>query len=118
MSNDLENNLRQVIDEQGFLCGIIATSSGEEILRYGDFDALHWKDLVKSLFGDADAIVTLNKSLEGQILPQVYSQGDVRCAILKPKEELLVGLFDQSGKDAATFYKECREISKKLTALD
>lgn len=117
MTNDLENFFRQVIDEQEFIFGIIASSSGEEILRYGDIDALQWKDLVKSLFGDVDAIVRLNKSLEGQILPQVYSQGDVRCAILKPKEELLIGLFDQSGKDTATFYKECREISKKLTNL-
>jgi hypothetical protein len=118
MLNDLDKMLQRVIDEYGYLCGIIALSSGQEIMRYGNFAALQWKDLSNSLFGDAEAIVRLDQSLEGQILPQVFSQGDVRCAVMKPKEEIIVGIFDQSGKDLVSFYKECKEISKRLADLE
>jgi hypothetical protein len=113
-TENLESILESVLLEYGFECGIIASSSGQELARRGELGGLQWRGLVDSLFGDADSIVRLERSLEGQILPQTYSQGNVRCVVMKPRKDLLVGLFTQNAEDAALLYQRGKEVSARL----
>jgi hypothetical protein len=108
--------LRELVEEYGYVCGIATTGSGQVLARHGDFTALSWPDLPNSLFGDQDAIVRLDQSLDGQILPQVFAQGEVTALVMKPQAELIIGLFDQSGQDVTQIYLQGRRVSQDLSA--
>src|SRR5262245_54214862 len=106
--------LRELVEEHGFAWAVAATTSGQVLARSGDVAALQWPDLASSLFGDRDAIVRLDQSLDGQTLPQIWSQGEVTASVVKPRRELIIGLFDQSGQDAAQVYLRARRADSGL----
>jgi hypothetical protein len=87
------------VQENGFGCGIIATAAGQVVARAGDVLNPSWDGLPKALFGDPEAIRGLHASFEGECLPQIYGQGRVRCVLNKAGKDLIVGLFDGSGRD-------------------
>jgi hypothetical protein len=109
----LDELLDAVLHDYGLSYGVAATTGGEVLSRRGDIGALRWKGLLDQLFGSPDAIVRLVGSLEGQILPQVYGQGDIRAAVLRPRGDLVVGLFG-AATNAGGFYILADAVSKRL----
>ena len=110
------DSLSAFVQENGFDCGIIATASGEGLARSGDFRSLKWDGLPNSLFGDPEAIRRLYASLEGEILPQIYGQGDVSCVVNKAGDDLIVGLFDQRGRDDLELFDIGERAPEALSA--
>jgi hypothetical protein len=80
----------------------------------GDPASLRWRGLIDSLFGNAGAIIQLNDNIRGQILPQVYGQGEVFCVVMNPLDDLLVGLFHQGKHDPVRLHAEGKEISQRI----
>lgn len=62
------------------------------------------------LFGSVDSLMA---NVEGQILPRIWGQGNSKCVLCKPNEELIVALFYDSNMDA----KENYFYAKQLDAL-
>ncbi len=115
MSTNFDVVLSEVMAEHGFACGLVASSSGQVLARSGEFTALRWPDLATSLFGDQDAVVRLDESLQEQTLPQIFRQGEVMVLVMKPRADLVVGFFDQSGRDVARLYRQGQQIDRVLS---
>ena len=113
---DTADLLSAFVRENGFECGIVASASGQVLARSGDFGTLKWDGLPNSLFGDPDAIRGLYASLEGEILPQIYGQGDVSCVVNKVGDDLVVGLFDQNGRDDLELFDIGERAPEALSA--
>lgn len=95
----IADSLAAFVRANGFDCGIVASASGEVLARSGDFGSLKWDGLPNSLFGDPASVRSLYDSLDGEILPQIYGQGDLSCVVNKLGDDMLIGLFDQNGRD-------------------
>ena len=93
----------------------VAALDGRPAVTAGSFQSLKHTGLCKALVGDPEAVARLSQSLEGQILPQVWTQGgDVAYATTAGT--YLVVLFETSTGDAATSYKRSRELDQRVRA--
>ncbi len=63
------------------------------------------------LFGNTD---TLLESVEGQILPRIWTQGNTKCVVCKPNNELLIALFYENSMDAKENYFYAKELDSLL----
>ena len=117
MDNKIVGAVSQIASEHGFQCWVIAAADGSVIARGGDFEGLIWPTLVKDLFGGPDEVKVLFDYLEGKMLPQLSSQGEVFCVLMKPTKDIVIGAFAQDGRDAISLYREGKEVSKALEEL-
>ena len=106
--------LKVLCDKYHSPCCIAAKTTGERVITVGDPSGLRRNGLIDILFEDASAIVQLNESLKRRILPQLYGQGNESCIVMKPLDDLLVGLFHQDSRSPEQLYFEGREISRRL----
>lgn len=105
-------SVRDIGSEHGFQCYVVADSDGS-IRRGGDCEGLKYS-LLNTLFGGKDELTGVFAFLEGKMLPQFYRQGDVYCLLMKPAEDIVVGLFAQDGRSGISLYQEGREMAKAL----
>jgi hypothetical protein len=122
MKQEVLEEIRRLSDKYGFIVYVVADPAGNIIEIGGDQDRLKWKGLFEALFGDKETIARLSSSLEGQLLPRTWGQGDLYCLVCKPSRDALVGFFgrDKNKKGAAELYeryKEGQEISAYLTSV-
>jgi hypothetical protein len=115
MDNNILERLRSILEENGFCFGVVASSDGRELARYGEVASLKWKGLL-ALFEDENAVTNLDLSLEGRILPQIHSQGEVSCLIMKPRKDLVVGLYRQDNPDVEKLFQDGKALSRKLSS--
>ncbi|MCA9040110.1 MAG: hypothetical protein KDA65_07185 [Planctomycetaceae bacterium] len=106
-------SLRTTLEGLNVSFAVIAELLSGEIQFYGDRQMIGDPHLIEALFGDNSAIQTLNKSLEGQLLPQIWSQGKITCVVCKPTENIIVGLFHSDHRTAVEHY----QWSKKADAM-
>lgn len=66
------------------------------------------------LFGKVE---NLEASIEGQIMPRMWAQGNTKCAICKPNDEILIALFYDSSMDAKDNYYHTKELDKQLKEM-
>lgn len=85
--------LKNIIKENEISYCVVANLNTNLIDKIGDVSELDYKDLVEQLFGNIQQIKTLNDSLEGQLLPRSWKQGNIRCLVCKPKDSIIIGLF-------------------------
>lgn len=71
-------------------------------------------DLVTQLFGDFKKIKALNDSLEGQIMPQIWSQGVVKCIVCKPNSNIIIGLLYNENRPPLEAIDFIEEINDEL----
>jgi hypothetical protein len=107
-----DSNFSELLDASGVPFAIVANVLTGESVRFGNSSEVRFEDLAKSLFGDADAIVATNASLEGQILPRIWGQGTLSVAVCKPTDKTIVGAFS----DTKMGIKDQYLWSKKLDA--
>ncbi|WBW96125.1 hypothetical protein [Oceanirhabdus sp. W0125-5] len=88
-----------------------------EIETIGDKSKLVYDDLVTDLFDNIDSIYSLDKSIEGQRMPQTWRQGEVKCIVCKPSNNILVGLFYNEYRDTIESYQWSKEVNKELEAI-
>lgn len=78
---------------------------------------LPFDGLFNSLFGSEESVKDFNNSLEGQIMPQSMKQGDLKCVVVKPRSDMLVGLFYNDKKDTIESYKFGKQLNDELIEL-
>ena len=63
------------------------------------------------LFGNTD---TLLESVDGQILPRIWAQGNTKCVVCKPNKDQLIALFYENSMDAKENYFYAKELDSLL----
>jgi hypothetical protein len=102
--------LQDYLANSGFLYAVVANLANSEIQHIGCSSAIGNTDLVPSFFADAESVTALDRSLQGQLLPRVWSQGDISCVVCKPTENVIVGAFCKKKSGPVEQY----QMSKKL----
>jgi len=105
--------IAEIVTKRGYVGAIVANPSGSILFQVGDLNRLEWKGLL-SLFGDAEAIRNLGRFLEGQTTPRLQKQGQVQCTLLRPQEDLIIGLFDQSGRATIDVFAEAEQVLNEI----
>ena len=114
----LAERLQSVLERQGFAAAVVARCGGEELLRVGGFDDIEQTGLFRTLFGGSGEVSNLCQSLDGQILPQVYRQGHLRCALsLAAGGQVVFGLFFSGGLDVVSVHEKAREGARAFAEL-
>lgn len=93
---------------------VIADLSSGNAIRVGCSTGFEFDDLERSLFGDAERVLATGRSLEGQILPRTWSQGNVSCFVCKPNEHAIVGLFCSDQRSAVEKYHWSKQLSAEV----
>lgn len=109
--------IENIVTKRAYVCAIVADTKGDVLCQVGDVDRLEWKGMLNNLFGDAEAIKNLGGFLEGQTTPRLQKQGQIQCILLKPQENLVIGLFDQSGRATTEIFAEAQEVLDELRSL-
>lgn len=59
----------------------------------------------------------LFESVSGQLLPRIWTQGDVKCIISQPSDETIVALFYNNCMDARDNYFYAKQLDVQLRTL-
>ena len=73
-------------------------------------------DLFKQLI-EYRSVSTLDESCEGQLMPQIYSQGRTKAILCKPSENKIVILFLESELNAKENYMKAKDLDLKVKTL-
>jgi hypothetical protein len=112
--NIIPETLRDVLTTLNVSFAAIADLPSCEIQFLGDPKAVDNNDLISTLFADSETIQSLNRSLEGQILPRTWNQGKVSCIVCKPTNETIVGLFVIDESDAVQQYHWSKKADEAI----
>jgi hypothetical protein len=104
-------------EKYNILFAVIVDLEKEVDYTFGSKDTLTYEGLYNSLFGDMEIIKKLNDSLEGQLMPQSWKQGELKCLVVKPNEKILAGLFFNDTKNAMESYKLGKQMNNELIEL-
>ena len=89
---------------------VIADLDTGDTIRVGSSVGLGFDDLENTLFRDAETVFATGRSLEGQILPRNWSQGDVSCFVCKPNDKKVVGLFCKDQRNPVEKYHWSKQL--------
>ena len=67
------------------------------------------------LMGSVEGLV---ESVTGQLMPRMWRQGNTRCVICQPNEELLILLFYDSEMDVAEDYTFTKQLDLQLKKMN
>ena len=115
----IPKGLSDLISEFGIIVAVVASLDDGAVEMIGKRENLAHDDLVKQLFGDEETTAALNRSLEGRMLPRMWSQGEVSCVICKPSDEILVGLLyhDDGARDVFEEHRWSSELNGRILGL-
>ena len=102
--------------KHGIIYSVIVNLKNHTLVSFGWSYKLPYAGLL-DLFHDEESIKSLNDSLEGEIMPQAMRQGEVKCLICKPQNDMLVGLFYLENRDVAEAYKFGEQLNEELSEL-
>jgi hypothetical protein len=109
--------LADLVDEFGLVVAFVASTDEGTVEAVGQPAALQPDDLARQLFGSSGAIAALNRSLDGQRLPQIFSQGAVSCVVCKPNKGTLVGLMYYRTRDVVEQHRWSKTLDGRVAAL-
>jgi len=104
----------KVLESLNVPMATVADLKTGEIHLLGEPESVENTDLLTSLFADSETLESLSRSLEGQILPQIWNQGQVSCVVCKPTDTTLVGLFVKDDLDAVEQYRWSQRANKAI----
>jgi hypothetical protein len=105
------NEVRAIMNRHGFLYGVSVERRGV-VTEFGLRSALEHAAIVEEYFlADPPGIF---EWLEGQILPQLVSQGRVAASIHQPSSNLVVGLFSHRVDDSAHRFQFALAVDREL----
>ena len=64
-----------------------------------------------------NSVENLVESLNGQLLPRIWTQGNTKCAICQPNDEQIVALFYDKCMDAKDNYFYAKQLDSQLKEL-
>lgn len=108
--NELEGHLK----EWKIPFAVVANLETGDTIGVGCASGLGVDDLQNILFRDAETVFATGRSLEGQILPRSWSQGNVSCFVCKPNEKTVVGLFCSDQRNPVEKYHWSKQLNSDV----
>lgn len=91
--------LNGVLESLGVPFSIVADLKSGEINWIGESESVDKTDLISAIFADEETARGFCDSLEGQVLPRIWGQGQITCVVCKPTDSILIGLFVKEDRD-------------------
>jgi hypothetical protein len=110
-----EEALGRVLRGHGLICGALISAAGE-VSRVGDYSTLHDAGLASALLGPLGAARKTFASLEGQLLPAIWAQGNTFAFVDRCGPELAVVVFGEGAVDASEQYQCSRRVAQAIAA--
>lgn len=110
-------NLNEFIERNGIAIAAKANSCEKSFnIIKRDID-LESYDLFEQLilFSSVDSLI---KSIEGQILPRIWTQGNTKCVVCQPTQNQVIALFYDSQLDAKNEYFHAQKLDSELKELE
>ncbi len=101
----LKVKLNEIMLNNNIPFSVVANLDDNNMENIGNKTELEYFSLVENLFGNIEHIHALNESLKGQIMPQSWKQGNVKCLVCKPVDNVIVGLFYNEERTAIESYR-------------
>jgi len=114
----LKAKIENIMHENDIVFTVISCLKTNNIIEIGDKLQLHYAGLVDTLFGNIERIQELNNSLKFQTLPQTWNQGDLKCIVCKPTEDIIVGLFYHEYRNAIDSYHFGKQLNIIISNLN
>ena len=109
--------LREVVNTLGATGVVVFGPTGEEISRVGDLATIQEEGMFSALFGGRDAVQRLKASLDGQLLPQIWSQGGTDVFVSRLKDGIVYGVFSRRSLDPAALYQASQEATRAVEPI-
>lgn len=106
--------LEERLKEWNVPFAIIADVETGHTIRVGSSTGMGYDDLENTLFRDAETVLATSRSLEGQILPRMWSQGNVSCYVCKPNSQTIVGLFCSDQRNPVEKYHWSKKLNTRV----
>lgn len=73
-------------------------------------------DLFEQLiqYGSVDSLMA---NIEGQILPRIWTQGNTKCIVCRPRQNQMIALFYDSTRNAKDEYYHAQELDTLLKQM-
>lgn len=113
----MANSFKEYVSKNNIIYLVIVKILNLKVESFGKKEELPHIGLYNNLFGGKENILKLNDSLKGQIMPQSWKQGELKCLVVKPNDEVLIGVFYIDSQDAIESYKRGKEIDIQLIEL-
>lgn len=110
------NMLEERLKEWNIPFAVVADLETGDAIRIGCSTGLDFEDLENILFRDADAVFVTGRSLEGQIFPRTWSQGNISCIVCKPNEKTMVGLFCSDQRNPVEKYHWSKQLNSQVVS--
>ena len=108
--------LESVLSRNGVIYAVLASPEGVITYEFGDSALLPYSGLLDQDFGGSERVVALLRSLEGQFLPQVASQGNLVCMQTLLPSGGVVGAFALESGDAVATQLWAEQLESELFA--
>lgn len=72
---------------------------------------------MRALFGDPEAVARLRASLEGQLLPRIWGQGSLNCAVSRLPDGAVFGIFFERSMDPVSLYRQSQLAAGRVGAI-
>ena len=113
----IHDGLQIILKRHNVKLAVVGCLADGSIEKVGTADGLRGHDLIQSLFGDHESLMALDHSLEGQLMPRLWAQGEVGCVVCKPVPSHLVGLFYVETRNVVEKYRWSKVIAKEVNDL-
>jgi hypothetical protein len=110
----MKGRLQQILDAHELPCGATIDATGKVAAEAGDFIAFASDGLVSTLLGPYGSARETLASLEGQLLPRMWSQGDEYAIVDLATEELAVVVFGRGRLSAPERWAMSKAVSASI----
>ena len=106
-----------IVDKHKLILGIVINSNGETLYKYGNSDSKEINTLLSCLVGPNGNPKGTFDSLDGQILPRMWSQGNAYSFIHKPSPDFMVIFFSYGQLKVLEKASKSRLIDDEIAEL-
>jgi len=110
-------NLKEFVKKNDIMYTVVVDLEKFEKFSFGKKKKIENDSLYNSLFGDEYCISRLDSILREQNIPQSWEQGNINCLVMKPEDNVIVGLFYSDKYDSVESYRFAKEINTAVSGL-
>ena len=115
--NDTKERLWDVLKNLGCSGAAVFDPAGGERLKVGDVESIRSTGLFGSLFGGPAQLQRLRESLNGQLLPRIWSQAPVKCFVSILPDGGLYAVFTTMPLDPSGVYELSLKVAKAVESI-
>jgi hypothetical protein len=109
--------LGEALERLGMAGAVVFDQVGREVRRFGALESIASEGMFRALFGGIDEVQRLRASLQGQVLPQIWSQGNTTCFVSQTESGTLYAVFLQKSLDPVALYRVSTETARTMEEL-